>query len=384
MSPATHGPVEVEMRTASLPLVRPFRTSRGEETHKDVLLLGWSTPEATGWAECGADPEPTHYPEYIDTVRSSLTDVLIPLARRVDADPGPTLPRLRRAFADVPGLPLAKAVVETAVLEAELRATGMPLTTYLGARRDRVDVGVSVGIPGPGPSDTSSTASLDELLTWVGGYLDEGYRRIKLKIRPGWDAEPIRAVREAFGSHLPLQVDANQAYTPADIPHLLSLDEFGMVLLEQPFPADDLLAHARLAADLRTPVALDESVTSLGTAATAIALGAADVVNIKPARVGGYLTARSVHDLCVAHGIPVFCGGMLETGIGRAANLALACLPGFTLPGDISATNRYFAHDITQSFELVDGRLAPPTGPGSGARIDLDALDDATTSRVVL
>ena len=370
----TARPIEVELRRVALPLVRPFRTSRGEETVKDALLVRWRTegPDGPvdGWGECGADPEPIYYPEYVDTVTTALTDVLVPLARDVAAAPGPLLPRLRTAFADVPGMPLAKAALESAVLDAEPPAAGMSLSTYLGGHRDRIAVGVSVGIPD----------SLEELLAQVGGYLDDGYRRIKLKIRPGWDVEPVRAVREAFGDDLSLQVDANQAYRTSDIPHLLTLEEYGLLLLEQPFPADDLLAHARLAADLRTPVCLDESITSLGTAAAAIALGATDVINVKPARVGGYLTARSVHDLAAAHGIPCFCGGMLETGIGRAMNLALAGLPNFTLPGDISATSRYFTHDLTQPFELVDSHLVPPTGPGSGAIVDPDAVEDATTA----
>lgn len=369
-------PFEVELRRAALPLVRPFRTSRGEETHKHVLLVEWRTegPDGpvSGWAECGADPEPTYYPEYIDTVTTALTDVLVPLAREVAAAPGPFVPRLRTAFADLPGMPLAKAALESAALDAELRVAGMSLSTYLGGYRERVPVGVSVGIPD----------SIDELLDWVGGYLRDGYRRIKLKVRPGWDIEPLRAVREAFGPDLPLQVDANQAYRTSDVPHLHAFEQFDLLLLEQPFPADDLLAHARLAADLRTPVCLDESITSLGSAAAAIALHATEVVNVKPARVGGYLTARSIHDLAAAHGIPCFCGGMLETGIGRAMNLALAGLPNFTLPGDISATSRYFARDITQPFELVDSCLVPPTGPGSGAMVDLDALEDATSRRV--
>ena len=367
-------PLAVELRRVSMPLVRPFRTSRGEETHKDALLLRWRIAgppgPVEGWSECGADPEPMYYAEFTATVTTALADVLVPLAREAAAHDGPTVPVLRAALADVPGMPLAKAALETAVLDAELRRAGMPLSAYLGGYRERIPVGVSVGIP-----DT-----IDELLDWVGGYLDDGYGRVKLKIRPGWDVAPLRAVREAFGEDLPLQVDANQAYRPGDIPHLLGLDRFGMLLLEQPFPADDLLAHARLAADLATPVCLDESIVSLGSAAAAIRLGATDSVNIKPARVGGYLTARSIHDLCLAHGVPVFCGGLLETGIGRAMNLALACLPGFTLPGDISATSRYFAHDITQPFELVEGHLLPPSGPGSGAVLDPDVLEDVTVS----
>ncbi|WP_313023613.1 o-succinylbenzoate synthase [Mobilicoccus sp.] len=369
-------PFEVELRRAALRLVRPFRTSRGAETDKHVLLLQWRTEgphgPVSGWAECGADPEPTYYPEYIDTVTRALVDVLVPMAREVAAADGPFLPRLRTALDDVPGMPLAKAALESAALDAELRAAGMPLSTYLGGHRDRIPVGVSVGI----------ADSIDDLLDWVGGYLEDGYHRVKLKVRPGWDVEPVRAVREAFGDALPLQVDANQAYRTSDIPHLLTFERFGLLLIEQPFPADDLLAHARLAADLRTPVCLDESITSLGSAAAAIALRATDAINIKPARVGGYLTARSIHDLAAAHGIPCFCGGMLETGVGRAMNLALAGLPNFTLPGDISATSRYFAQDITQSFELVDSCLVPPTGPGSGADVDLDAVEEVTSTRI--
>lgn len=196
--------------------------------------------------------------------------------------------------------------------------------------------------------------------------LAEGYLRIKLKIEPGWDIEPVRAVREHFGDDLPLQVDANTAYTLADAEHLRALDEFGLLLIEQPLDEDDMYGHARLAERLRTPVCLDESITSARAAATAIALGACRVINVKPARVGGYLEARRIHDVAMAHGVPVWCGGMLETGVGRAPNLALAALPGFTLPGDTSASSRYFAEDITEPFTLVDGHMRVPTAPGIG------------------
>ena len=203
---------------------------------------------------------------------------------------------VRRAFANVPGNPLAKGLVETAVLDAQLRRHDMPLVDYLVSARRPIAVGVSVGIPD----------DLDTLLSWVSGYLDDGYRRVKLKIQPGWDLAPVRAVREAFGPDLPLQVDANQAYTPADIPLLARLDAYGLVLIEQPFARHELLAHAKLAARHGTPVCLDESVLSLDDAMTAIRLSAADVINIKPSRVGGYLTARSIHDVCLANGVPVF------------------------------------------------------------------------------
>jgi O-succinylbenzoate synthase len=250
----------------------------------------------------------------------------------------------------------------------------MSFAQYLGAVRERVPVGVSVGIPG----------SVTELISQVGGYLSEGYRRIKLKIEPGWDVEPVRAVRERFGPDVALQADANTAYTLSSARHLRALDEYGLLLLEQPLAADDLLGHAELARMLTTPVCLDESITSPRAVATALTLRACSVVNIKPARVGGYLAARAIHDLCAAHGIPVWCGGMLETGIGRAANLALAACANFTLPGDISATARYYAQDITPAFTLEDGHIAVPTGPGTGVTVLADVLDRLTAHREVL
>jgi O-succinylbenzoate synthase len=220
--------------------------------------------------------------------------------------------------------------------------------------------------------------SLPELLDEVDTYLQAGYRRIKLKIEPGWDAEPVQAVRDRFGD-VPLQVDANTAYSLEDWPALAALDPFDLLLVEQPLDEDDLPGHAELARRIRTPVCLDESITSARVAEVAIAMGACAVVNIKAGRVGGYLEAVRIHDVCRAAGIPVWCGGMLETGLGRAANVALAALPGFTLPGDTSASDRYFHRDITTPFELVDGRLAVPTGPGLGVAPLPEVLDELTT-----
>jgi O-succinylbenzoate synthase len=234
--------------------------------------------------------------------------------------------------------------------------------------RDRVDCGVSVGI----------MDSIPELLDAVGGYLDEGYVRIKLKIEPGWDIDAVRAVRERFGDDVLLQVDANTAYHRGDARHLAKLDPFDLLLIEQPLDEEDLLGHAQLAKAITTPVCLDESIVSARAAADAIALGACSIVNIKPGRVGGYLEARRIHDVCVANDIPVWCGGMLETGIGRAANVALAALPGFTLPGDTSGSGRYYARDITEPFVVEDGTLTVPTGPGIGVTPDPDALDAVT------
>ncbi|MBV8932899.1 MAG: o-succinylbenzoate synthase, partial [Kutzneria sp.] len=305
--------------------------------------------------------------EYVDGAVDVLRRFLVPALAEQDhlnaTSVAPALARFR-------GHRMAKAALETAVLDAELRMRGVPLSRELGAVRDRVPCGVSVGI----------MDSVDELLDAVGRYLDEGYLRIKLKIEPGWDVEPVVAVRKRFGAELPLQVDANAAYTLADASQLAKLDAFDLLLIEQPLAENDVLGHARLAALMRTPICLDESITSARAAADAITLGACRIVNIKPGRVGGYLEARRIHDVCAAHGIPVWCGGMLETGLGRAANLALAALPGFTLPGDTSASDRYYHADITEPFVLHDGHLEVPAGPGIGIEPAQDALDAVTTS----
>jgi O-succinylbenzoate synthase len=220
---------------------------------------------------------------------------------------------------------------------------------------------------------------MSELIEIVGAHLDEGYCRVKLKIEPGWDIAAVAAVRESFGPDLMLQVDANTAYKRADLNHLGRLDAFGLLLIEQPLDEDDLLGHAELARHIVTPVCLDESIVSARVAADAIALEACSIVNIKAGRVGGYLEARRVHDVCAANGVPVWCGGMLETGLGRAANLALAALPGFVLPGDISATNRYYEEDITEPFVLEDGEITVPTGPGLGVDVVPAALESLTS-----
>ncbi|MFI6920455.1 o-succinylbenzoate synthase [Nonomuraea spiralis] len=356
-----------ELRFVSLPLVTPFRTSLGTQAVRNALVLRLETSLGEGWAECVADDEPSYSPEYLAGAADVIRRLFLPkLFAMGELDPA----GVAVALDGFRGHPMAKSAVETAVLDASLRATGMCLSTYLGGVRRRVPVGVSVGI----------TDTIDELLGLVDRYLTAGYLRIKLKIEPGWDIEPVRAVRETFGSSVPLTVDANTAYRPGDIRHLRGLDEFGLLLVEQPFPPEDLHSHARLAAAMETPLCLDESITSARDAATALRQGACSVINIKPGRVGGYLEARRVHDVAQAHGVPVWCGGMLETGLGRAANLALASLPGFQLPGDISATARYYTQDITEPFSLADGHLEVPTAPGIGITPDPASLARLTTS----
>ncbi|MEU7003613.1 o-succinylbenzoate synthase [Nonomuraea sp. NPDC046570] len=354
----------VEIRTIQVPLVSPFRTSFGTETVREALVLRAVTDEAEGWGECGAGTAPLYSSEYTYASADALSRYLVPaLAGVTDLSAHKVAP----ALAPFKGHRMAKAALETAVLDADLRARGVSFGHALGAIRDTVPCGVSVGI----------TESIPELLDTVGAYLDAGYLRIKLKIEPGWDVEPVRAVRERFGDIL-LQVDANTAYGRGDARHLARLDPFDLLLLEQPLAEDDLLGHARLAKQIATPICLDESIVSARAAADAIAMGACQVVNIKPGRVGGYLEARRIHDVCAAQGVPVWCGGMLETGLGRAANVALAALPGFTLPGDTSASDRYYRTDITPPFRLEDGHLAVPTGPGLGVTPIQDVLDAVT------
>jgi o-succinylbenzoate synthase len=357
----------VELLRATMPLVAPFRTSFGTQHSRDILLVRVVTPEAEGWGECVAMDEPLYSAEYTAGSADVLARFLVPAAMAL---PDATATAVGAALAPFRGHPMAKAALETAVLDAELRAAGLSLARYLGATSNRVACGVSVGIAG----------SVPELLDTVAGYLADGYLRIKLKIEPGWDVEPVRAVRERFGDVL-LQVDANAAYRLADARQLAALDSFDLLLIEQPLAEDDLRGHAELAGMLRTPICLDESIISAHAAADAIALGACRVVNIKPGRVGGYLEARRIHDVCAAHGVPVWCGGMLETGIGRAANLALAALPGFTLPGDTSASARYYRQDITPPFVLDSGYLPVPGGPGIGVDPVPGILDAVTTSR---
>jgi O-succinylbenzoate synthase len=362
----------LELRRIALDLVTPFRTSFGVEVHRDILLLHVTTDAGEGWGECVASHEPAYSSEFVEgaalVIEQHLWPALVTGGDLVAADVAPALARFK-------GHPMSKGALEMAVLDAELRAEGRSLQSRLGATRDRIPSGVSVGI----------FDSIDELLRQVSGYIDDGYVRIKLKIEPGWDVEPVRLVRELIGPDVPLQVDANTAYTRDDVAHLCKLDEFDLLLIEQPLPEEDIIGHALLAKASETPVCLDESIVSAHTAVDAIELGAAEIINIKPGRVGGYLEAARIHDLCVERGVPVWCGGMVETGIGRAANAALASLPGFTLPGDISASTRFYARDIvTDPIAVVDGHVNVPTTAGLGFELDHEFLDSITTSSIEL
>jgi O-succinylbenzoate synthase len=355
----------VELRLIHLPLVRPFRTSFGEMSDKECILARVETDDGEGWGECVAGTEPDFSEEWNAGAWLVLRDLLAPaLLSAGDVEPDD----VEDVFALVRGNPMAKATLVNAFLDAHLRAAGRPLAQHLGGSRDRVECGVSVGIQ----------PSTDALLAHVAGYLDEGYRRIKLKIEPGLDVERVRAVREAHPDFL-LSVDANAAYTLDDVDVFRQLDECDLLMIEQPLHHADLVEHAKLQAMIRTDLCLDESIRSAAGAAAAIELGACRIVNVKQGRVGGVPESKRVHDVCASRAVPVWCGGMLETGIGRATNLAVAAMPNFTLPGDISASRRYFAEDLTEPFELgPDGTMAVPTGPGIGVVPDPRRLEAAT------
>lgn len=357
-----------ELRTLRIPLRSAFRTSFGSESVREVLLVRLVFEEVEGWGECVADRQPLYSSEYVAGAVEVMRTFLLP---RLVSIPTLSAEGVAEALAAVSGHRMSKAALEMAVLDAQLRACDESLGSYLGATRSSIPAGVSVGIQD----------SLEELVETVAGYVEQGYVRIKLKIEPGWDVIAVRAVREAFGGDLPLQVDANAAYSLADAATLARLDEFDLIMIEQPLGNEDLRQHAELAKVLSTPICLDESIVSAASAADAIALGAARIINIKPGRVGGYLEARRIHDLAQAHGVAVWCGGMLETGLGRRANIALAALPGFTLPGDTSASDRYYERDLTDPVILEGGHVRVPTGPGIGAVPDEDALREFTVTR---
>jgi O-succinylbenzoate synthase len=362
----------VQLIEVRLPLVRPFRTSFGEERDKRAILVHVVADEAEGWGECVAGSGPDYSSEWIDGAWAVMERFLVPgvLAGGTIEQPDDVGRRLR----GVRGHRMAKAAVEAAVLDAVLRDEGRSLAAHLGAVRDRVPCGVSVGI----------AATPELMLAEIREYLDVGYRRVKLKIEPGRDVSVVRAVREALPDTA-LSVDANAAYAPSDVPVFEALDELGLVMIEQPLHHEDLVDHARLQARLRTPICLDESIRSAADAAAAIELGACRIINIKPGRVGGLLESGRVHDVARSHDIPLWIGGMLETGVGRAANLALAALPGVTMPGDTSASRRYFPEDLTEPFELSpDGTMAVPQGPGLGVTPLPDRLAATEVRRVVV
>ena len=367
----TLAPVDVdavELRLVALPLVAPFRSATTTETVREVVLVRVMGADGEGWGECVALTEPTYTSEYARGALRVLEQHLVPrlLATSEPLHPHDVVPML----ATVDGHPMAKAALELAVLDMALRRASRSLADHLGGRGSRVPCGVALGL------EHDERALLDT----VERCLAEGYRRLKLKIAPGRDIAVVRAVRRHVGTDVVLQADANGTYTLEEAAALIALDEFDLACIEQPLGRDRLLDHAELASRMRTPVCLDESITSAGVAADAIRLGACSVLCIKPGRVGGYLAARAVHDVCIEHAVAAWCGGTIETGIGRSCNAALASLPGFTMPGDLSPSSRFFERDIVRQPPTMatDGTMAVPTAPGTGVEVDIDAVVDMT------
>jgi o-succinylbenzoate synthase len=366
----------IALREIRLSLKEPFRISSGVMSDRRILLLELTdTDGATQWAECVAFNVPIYSPETIDTAWFAIREWIAPLVLGSSfASPAEISPALER---NCRGHPMAKAAVEMGMWGLAALRAGAPLAQLLGGTRDRVVTGISLGIQ----------ASPDALVTRACAARDAGYRKIKLKIMPGQDVEYVAAVRSALGPSADLMADANSAYTLAHADHLAKLDAFHLIMVEQPLGQDDLVRHAALQRRMSTPICLDESITSLDRAEDMLTLGAGRIINIKPGRVGGFAVSRAIHDLCERNGIPVWCGGMLESGVGRAYNVALASLPNFTLPGDLSPSARYWERDIVTPEWTMDAEgmvRVPRDRPGIGVTVDTDRVDDLTVRREVL
>ncbi len=362
---------QIELRHLVMRLTAPFETSFGVEQDRACIIVAMRAGGFTGYGECVAAAEPGYSYETATTAWHILSDFLVPAVLGQELT---DIPSFIAHYARVRGNPLAKAGLEMAAWDVLGQAQNRSLAQMLGGVRDRVEVGVSVGIQ-------PTTAALVER---VGRYIGEGYARIKIKIKPGRDLADARAVRAAF-PNIRLQVDANSAYQLADARLFQQMDDLNLLLIEQPLGEDDIYDHSKLQPQLRTPICLDESILSADHARAAIELGACRIINIKAARVSGLFEGKKVHDLCRERGVPVWCGGMLETNIGRASNLALASLPGFTLPGDVSATSRYYAQDIADPLFVLnpDSTLSVPTGPGLGMQVNQQNLERFTVKRQV-
>lgn len=356
----------LQLRLVRLPLREPFETSFGSIDSRLIFLISAEAEGVTGWGEVVAAEAPRYSYETVGTAFHVIRDFLGPVLL---AKPIASLKELGNRFAPFRGHNMAKAGLELAYMDLLARLTNRSLSNVLEGTRERVPVGVSLGIQ----------PDIGRLLERVEHYLALGYQRIKLKIKQGWDIDVVKEVRQRYPEIL-LSVDANSAYTLSEKDHLKGLDDFNLLMIEQPLQNDDLIDHAKLQRELATPICLDESITGLRQAEQALELGSCRLINIKVGRVGGYSQALPIHDLCYGRNIPVWCGGMLESGIGRAHNIALASLPGFTLPGDISASSRYFKRDvIVPQVEVeTDGTVAVPQTTGFGYSVDLDYLETQT------
>ncbi|MEA2236624.1 MAG: o-succinylbenzoate synthase [Thermoanaerobaculia bacterium] len=355
---------QIELRTVRLPFVKPFSISSATWTAKEALLLRIDGDGITGWGECVADPDPYYAAETTTTAHHIINDFLLPLV-----EPGITLAELERRFQRVRGHRMAKATIENALIDLIARRENLPLHDLLGYPRRPIPSGISIGI-----QDSAA-----ELVDAVAEAIATGYLRVKMKIKRGCDVAMVRAVRERFPD-VPLMVDANGDYSLDDATHLRELDQFRLMMIEQPLSYSDIYGHSILQRELATPLCLDESIHDLADAHAAIALSSCRILNIKQGRVGGLMEALRIADFAAAHGIPVWSGGMDETGIGRAVNIHLQTSPAFTLPGDTSETRLYFHEDIVEPAVVLDERgfIAVPEGPGTGVRINAAILQKVT------
>ncbi len=349
---------KIELHHIEMPLVHPFRTSFGVETIRPCILVEVHSEGLVGWGECVAGHAPFYSEETVETAWHILRDYLVTAVLGQNLYAPQDVPALCK---HVRGHPMAKAAVENAIWDLFAKAEGKPLSQLLGGVRERVEVGVSIGIQ----------PTIEAFLERVDSFVAAGYGRIKMKIEPGWLIEPIQQVRERHPD-IRLMADANSAFTLADADLLKQVDPFNLLMIEQPLGYDDIADHARLQVQISTPICLDESIHSVADAQAMIDLQAGRIINMKVGRVGGFSNALKIHDMAQAVGMPLWCGGMLETGIGRAANVHLASLPNFKLPGDISGTDRYYAEDIADPpfvLNMEDSTMSVPTGPGLGVAV---------------
>ncbi|HEX5809943.1 MAG TPA: o-succinylbenzoate synthase [Anaerolineales bacterium] len=362
----------ITLHHISMPLVAPFETSFGREIDRQCVIISLQSEGLTGYGECVATRDPGYNYETTGTAMHILKEFVAPLLLGQDVTDADDF---QKRMDGIRGHHLAKAGVEMALWDLLGKRDGKSLKDMFGGTREKVEVGVSIGIQ----------ESASALVRTVADYLDQGYRRVKIKIKPGREVDETSAVRNAYPD-LRLQVDANSAYTLETAHVLKSIDDLNLLLIEQPLFEDDIWDHRKLQAEFKTPICLDESVLTPRHARYALEMEACKIINIKPARVAGLSQGIAIHDYCLERNVPVWCGGMLETGVGRASNLALASLPGFVLPGDISASDRYYTRDITnERFTLNDdSTITVPTGHGLGVTIDEGALKEFTISTVTL
>lgn len=360
---------KIELRHIKMELVSPFTTSMGTEYDEEHIIVRVDAEGITGWGECVAEGTPFYSYETVTTAWHILQDFLIPSILGKDLT---SIDEAIQLYSKVRGHRMAKAGLEAALWDLFAKSKNISLSKMMGGTRQKIDVGVSIGIQ----------SSEEELIKKIEGYLAEGYGRIKIKIAPGKDIKFIKAVRKEFPEIL-FQVDANSAYELQHLDLFKQMDEFNLLLIEQPLGYDDIYQHSKLQKQLKTPICLDESIHSLDDTQAAIELDSCRVINIKPGRVGGFTESKLIHDYCETKNIPVWCGGMLESGIGRAGNVALASLPNFKLPGDISASKRYYKQDIVEPEFVVnkDGTMDVPTKPGIGVEVNMKMLEKVTVRK---